>query len=88
LNRIRGASSISCELKNLFDEDSTGRGHNRFGRYTEGLEKLFQGQKCHGIGGEGGPNLQDYPGMGLSGMLGLSLGKDDVFLERHRPVGC
>jgi hypothetical protein len=91
-DRIRGASSISDELKDLFDEDSTGRGHDRFDAYAEGLEKLNQEQKYHGIGSEGGANLQDYPGMGLSDMLdryeSLSLGKDDVFLERHRPAGC
>jgi hypothetical protein len=70
-NRIRGVSSISYDL---FDEDSTGRGHDRFDHYAEGPEKLYQGQKYHGIGGRAGgkdgPNLQDYPGMGLSGMLG------------------
>lgn len=91
-DRIRRASSISDELKDLFDEESTGRGHDRFDDYAEGLEKLNQQQKYHGIGREGGTNLQDYPGMGLSDMLdryeSLSLGKDDVFLERHRPVEC
>lgn len=91
-DRIRRASSISDELKDLFDEESTGRGRDRFDGYAEGLEKLNQEQKYHGIGREGGTNLQDYPGMGLSDMLdryeSLSLGKDDVFLERHRPVEC
>lgn len=90
-DRIRRASSISDELKDLFDEESTGRGHDRFDDYAEGLEKLNQEQKYHGIGREG-TNLQDYPGMGLSDMLdryeSLSLGKDDVFLERYRPVEC
>jgi len=91
-DRIRRASSISDELKDLFDEESTRRGHDRFDDYAEGLEKLNQEQKYHGIGGEGSTNLQDYPGMGLSDMLdryeSLSLGKDDVFVERHHPVGC
>ncbi|KAJ5929790.1 hypothetical protein N7454_006740 [Penicillium verhagenii] len=91
-DRIRGASSISDELKDLFDEGSSGRGHDRFDDYAEGLEKLNQEQKYHGIGGEGGTNLQNYPGMGLSDMLdryeSLSLGKDDVFLERYCPMGC
>ncbi|KAJ5632111.1 C6 transcription factor [Penicillium lividum] len=87
-NRIRGVSSISDELKDLFDEESTRKGHDRFDDYAEGLEKLNQEQKYHGIGE--GADLQDYPGMGLSDMLdryeSLSLGKDDVFLERHRPT--
>lgn len=90
-DRIRGVSSISDELKDLFDEASTGRGHDQFDDYAEGLEKLDQEKKYHGIG-EGGANLQNYPGMGLSDMLdryeSLSVGKDDVFLERHHPGGC
>lgn len=91
-DRIRSATSIPNELKELFDEESTGEGGHRFDQYAEGLEKLNQKEKYHGIGNYGDANLQDYPGMGLADMLdryeSLSLGKDDVLVERSRPVGC
>ncbi|QQK43763.1 C6 transcription factor, putative [Penicillium digitatum] len=88
--RIREASSVPDELKDLFDEASKERGCSRFDEYADGLEKLNQKDKYHGIGekkGKGkGKGLQDYPGLGLSDMLdryeSLSLGKDDVLVER------
>lgn len=89
-SRIRGAAAVPDELKDLFDEESAARGCSRFDEYADGLEKLNQKDKYHGIGGDRG--LQDYPGLGLSDMLdryeSLSLGKDDVLVERYRPVGC
>lgn len=91
-SRIRESTTIPDELKDLFDEQSSAEGHSRFDEYAEGLEKLNQDEKYHGIGIEGDHNLQDYPGLGLSDMLdryeSLSLGKDDALPERHRPVGC
>ncbi|OQE27014.1 hypothetical protein PENFLA_c006G04930 [Penicillium flavigenum] len=90
-DRIRGLSSVPEELKDLFDEGSRERGCSRFDEYADGLEKLNQKDKYHGIG-QGDRGLQDYPGLGLSDMLdryeSLSLGKDDVLVERYRPVGC
>ncbi|KAJ5580232.1 uncharacterized protein N7459_006217 [Penicillium hispanicum] len=91
-DRIREVASIPDELKDLFDEEASRKGHSRFDEYAEGLEKLNQEDKYRGIGGEGDRSLQDYPGLGLSDMLdryeSLSLGKDDVLSERHRPVAC
>ncbi|KAJ5273838.1 hypothetical protein N7478_008963 [Penicillium angulare] len=91
-DRIRNATSIPDELKELFDEESRGEGGHRFDQYAEGLEKLNQKEKYHGIGNGGDTNLQDYPGMGLADMLdryeSLSLGKDDMLVERFRPVKC
>lgn len=91
-DRIRDASSIPADLKDLFDEEPSNRGHNRFDQYAEGLEKLDRADKYHGIGREAGQSLQDYPGLGLSDMLdryeSLSLGKDDVLSDRPRPAGC
>ncbi|KAJ5189883.1 hypothetical protein N7472_008897 [Penicillium cf. griseofulvum] len=84
--RIREARDVPDELKELFDEESKAKGCRRFDEYADGLEKLNQKDKYHGIG-----NLQDYPGLGLSDMLdryeSLSVGKDDVLVERYRP-GC
>jgi len=86
-HRIRGNTEVPDELKELFDEESASRGCRRFDEYADGLEKLNQKDKYHGIGG----GLQDYPGLGLSDMLdryeSLSLGKDDVLAERYR-VEC
>jgi hypothetical protein len=90
-DRIRDSDSITDDLKDLFDQQSSNEGHNRFDEYADGLEKLNQNEKYHGLG-EDGQSLQDYPGLGLSDMLdryeSLSLGKDDVLSERHRPSGC
>jgi hypothetical protein len=90
-SRIRGAVAVPDELKDLFDEGSKARGCSRFDEYAEGLEKLNQKDKYHGISG-GEVGLQDYPGLGLSDMLdryeSLSLGKDDVLVKRYRPPGC
>lgn len=90
--RIRESKSIPEELKDLFDEESSTKGHRRYDEYAEGLEKLNKEEKYHGIGGDAGQSLQDYPGLGLSDMLdryeSLSLGKDDVLSERHRPSPC
>lgn len=90
--RIRESSAVSEELKDLFDEEASakGDGKGRYDEYAEGLEKLNQDERYHGIGaGEGG--LQDYPGLGLFDMLdryeSLSLGKDDVG-ERAKPEVC
>lgn len=87
-SRIRDASAIPAELKDLFDEESSAKGHSRFDEYAEGLEKLDQDEKYHGISGVEGQSLQEYPGLGLSEMLdryeSLSLGKDDVFAERGK----
>lgn len=89
-DRIRDASSIPDELKDLFDQEPTNRGHSRFDEYAEGLEKLNREEKYHGIGE--GQSLQEYPGLGLSDMLdryeSLSLGKDNGLPERHRPAPC
>lgn len=89
-DRIRGVASVPDELKDLFDEKPSHKGYCRFDEYAEGLEKLNKNAKYHGIGGEGGQHLQDYPGLGVSDMLdryeSLSLGKDDVLSERYRPV--
>lgn len=89
-DRIRDATSVPDELKDLFDEESSSQGHGRFDEYAEGLEKLNRDAKYHGIGGDYG--IQDYPGLGLSDMLdryeSLSLGKDDVLGVRPRPTGC
>ncbi|KAJ5121073.1 uncharacterized protein N7515_009034 [Penicillium bovifimosum] len=89
-SRIRGATAVPDELRDLFDEGSRARGCSRFDEYAEGLEKLNQKDKYHGISG-GEEGLQDCPGLGLSDMLdryeSLSLGKDDVLVERYRP-GC
>jgi hypothetical protein len=78
---------VPDELKDLFDEASRERGCSRFDEYADGLEKLNQKDKYHGIG-EGDRGLQNYPGLGLSDMLdryeSLSLGKDDVLVERYR----
>jgi hypothetical protein len=86
-SRIREATSIPGELKELFDEESLAKGHSRFDEYAEGLEKLDQDEKYHGITEGDGQSLQDYPGLGLSAMLdryeSLSLGKDEVFKERR-----
>ncbi|KAJ5096346.1 hypothetical protein NUU61_005702 [Penicillium alfredii] len=91
-SRIRDASALPDELKDLFDEQSSAEGHSRFDEYAEGLEKLNQEAKYHGIGVDPEHGLQEYPGLGLSDMLdryeSLSLGKDDVLSERHRPTGC
>lgn len=90
-DRIRDSDSITDDIKDLFDEESSNEGRKRFDEYADGLEKLNQDKKYHGIG-EDGQSLQDYPGLGLSDMLdryeSLSLGKDDVLAERHRPPGC
>ena len=89
---MRESSSISDDMKDLFDEEATSVGHSRFDEYAEGLDKLNQDEKYHGIGGKGGSGLQDYPGLGVSDMLdryeSLSLGKDKVLTERHRHEGC
>lgn len=91
-DRIRDASSIPDELKDLFDEEPTNRGHSRYDEYAEGLEKLNKDEKYHGISESEGQGLQDYPGLGLSDMLdryeSLSLGKDNILPERHRPAPC
>lgn len=91
-DRIRDSSGIPADLQDLFDEDASNKGHTRFDEYADGLEKLNRNDKYHGIGGEPGQSLQDYPGLGLSDMLdryeSLSLGKDDVLSERLRPAGC
>ncbi|KAJ5109691.1 hypothetical protein N7532_002336 [Penicillium argentinense] len=88
--RIRDLQSVPDELKDLFDETPTNRGHARFNDYAEGLEKLNRDGKYHRI--SEGQSLQDYPGLSLSDMLdryeSLSLGKDDVLPERHRPAPC
>jgi len=90
-DRIRNSDSVTDDLKDLFDEESSNEGRNRFDEYANGLEKLNQDEKYHGIG-EDGQSLQDYPGLGLSDMLdryeSLSLGKDDMLSERYRPSGC
>lgn len=90
--RIRDSRDIPADLRDLFDEESSNKGHTRFDEYANGLEKLNKDDKYHGIGGEAGQSLQDYPGLGLSDMLdryeSLSLGKDDVLAERARPPGC
>lgn len=88
-SRIR-SSSIPDELKDLFVEESSAKGHSRFDEYADGLEKLNQDERYHGITGGEGQSLQEYPGLGLSDMLdryeSLSLGKDDVFCERKKGV--
>jgi hypothetical protein len=90
-DRVRDSDSLTDDLKDLFDESSSSQGHNRYDEYAGGLEKLNKEQKYHGIGADG-QSLQNYPGLGLSDMLdryeSLSLGKDDVVSERHRPSGC
>jgi hypothetical protein len=82
-SRIRECSEVPDELKELFDEQSASRGCRRFDEYADGLEKLNQKDKYHGIGG----GLQNYPGLGRSDMLdryeSLSLGKDDVLAESY-----
>ncbi|KAJ5389146.1 uncharacterized protein N7496_000214 [Penicillium cataractarum] len=87
-SRLRDACSIPDELKDLFDEESSAKGHRRFDEYADGLEKLNQDERYHGITGGEGQSLQEYPGLGLSDMLdryeSLSLGKDDVFCERKK----
>ncbi|KAJ5895607.1 hypothetical protein N7495_007298 [Penicillium taxi] len=87
--RIRDLQSIPEPLKDLFDEDVFAIGHCRFDEYAEGLEKLNQDAKYHGIGGGQSGNIQEYPGLGLSDMLdryeSLSLGKDYIVMERYRP---
>jgi hypothetical protein len=89
-DRIREASSVPDELKDLFDEEPTNRGHSRFDDYAEGLEKLNRDEKYHGIGD--GQSLQDYPGLGLSDMLdryeSLSLGKDSLLPARQHTAPC
>lgn len=89
-DRVRDATSIPDELTDLFDEEPNNQGHSRFDEYAEGLEKLNRDEKYHGIGQ--GKSLQDYPGLGLSDMLdryeSLSLGKDRMLAERHRPAPC
>ena len=86
-SRIRDATAIPDELKELFDEESSVKGHSRFDEYAEGLEKLDQDEKYHGITEGEAQSLQDYPGLGLSDMLdryeSLSLGKDEIFKERR-----
>ena len=90
--RIRESSSVSDELKELFDEGSISKGQGKYDEYAEGLEKLNQDERYHGIGGTDGDGLQDYPGFGLFDMLdryeSLSLGKDEVVMERSRPEEC
>ncbi|KAJ5975081.1 hypothetical protein N7481_008788 [Penicillium waksmanii] len=89
-DRIRDASSVPDDLKDLFDEEPTNQGHTRFDDYAEGLEKLNRDEKYHGIGE--GQSLQDYPGLGLSDMLdryeSLSLGKDSILPARQYPAPC
>ncbi|KAJ5698146.1 hypothetical protein N7462_000151 [Penicillium macrosclerotiorum] len=91
-DRLRDSTMITDDVKGLFDESPSTKGHSRFDEYAEGLEKLNRDRKYHGIGSEWGQNLQDYPGLGLSEMLdryeSLSLGKDDVLTERYRPFEC
>ncbi|KAI9925732.1 hypothetical protein MW887_005534 [Aspergillus wentii] len=90
--RIRESSAVSDELKELFDEESTAPGRTRWDEYAEGLQKLNQDERYHGIGAEGAHGLQEYPGMGLFDMLdryeSLSLGKDEIVPERHRHDPC
>ncbi|EPS30971.1 hypothetical protein PDE_05925 [Penicillium oxalicum 114-2] len=88
-SRIRDSSAVSDELKDLLDEEAVSQGHDRFDEYAQGLEKLNEDKKYHGIPGQTeGSGLQGYSGLGLSDMLdryeSLSLGKDDVFSERRR----
>ncbi|KAJ6151771.1 C6 transcription factor [Penicillium chermesinum] len=63
--RIRNSDRIPEALKDLFDEDASNKLQNRFDGYAEGLEKLNQDSKYHGIGRDGCTNLQDYPGLNL-----------------------
>lgn len=102
--RIRESSTVSEELKELFDEDAVSKGHSRMDEYAQGLEKLDRDERYHGIApglepgsatgeeGEGSESLQEYPGLGLFDMLdryeSLSLGKDEVVMERSRPEEC
>ncbi|KAJ6104115.1 hypothetical protein N7523_010435 [Penicillium sp. IBT 18751x] len=90
-DRIRDSDSVTDDLKNLFDEETSNEGHSRYDEYADGLEKLNQKKKYNGIG-KGGQSLQNYAGLGLSDMLdryeSLSLGKDDVLSERHRLSDC
>lgn len=102
--RIRESSTVSDELKELFDEDAVSKGHSRMDEYARGLEKLDRDERYHGIApgiepgsatgeeGEGIESLQEYPGLGLFDMLdryeSLSLGKDEIVMERSRPEEC
>ncbi|ODM18206.1 hypothetical protein SI65_06077 [Aspergillus cristatus] len=85
--RIR-ESSVSEDLKELFDEDAIAKGQNWFDDYARGLEKLNQDERYSGLGNgsHDGEDLQEYPGLGLFDMLdryeSLSLGKDEVASER------
>lgn len=87
--RIR-ESSVSEELKELFDEDAVAKGQNWFDDYARGLEKLNQDERYSGLGNgnHDGEYLQEYPGLGLFDMLdryeSLSLGKDEVAIESKR----
>ncbi|EAW10939.1 Zn(II)2Cys6 transcription factor [Aspergillus clavatus NRRL 1] len=87
-SRIRASSAVSDELKDLFDEAAPLKDLTRWDEYAEGLHKLNEDERYHGIG-EGEHGLQDYPGLGLFDMLdryeSLSLGKDEIVPERCRP---
>ncbi|KAH1331480.1 hypothetical protein KXV58_007958 [Aspergillus fumigatus] len=89
--RIRQSSSVSDELKDLFDEETPINEPTRWDEYAEGLQKLKEDERYHGTG-EGELGLQDYPGLGLFDMLdryeSLSLGKDEIVPERRKPSGC
>ncbi|KAG2010734.1 hypothetical protein GB937_007703 [Aspergillus fischeri] len=89
--RIRQSSSVSDELKDLFDEETPIKEQTRWDEYAEGLQKLNEDERYHGPG-EGEHGLQDYPGLGLFDMLdryeSLSLGKDEIVSERRKPSEC
>lgn len=84
--RVRESSSVSDELKELFDEEAVSKGWRRLDEYASGLEKLDQDERYRGLvpgsGAEVEGNLQEYPGLGLFEMLdryeSLSLGKDEI----------
>ncbi|OJJ48134.1 hypothetical protein ASPZODRAFT_14285 [Penicilliopsis zonata CBS 506.65] len=88
--RARESASLPDELKELFDEQSAAHGCTRWDEYAQGLQKLNEHAKYHGIG-NAQRSLQDYPGFRLYDMLdryeSLSLGKDDLLPERHKPDG-
>lgn len=84
--RLREFDGVDEDLKALFTDDPS-RIHTRFDGYADGLEKLNQDSKYHGIGQNGSTSLQDYPGLNLFEMLdryeSLSLGKDNLLSERR-----
>ncbi|KKK26381.1 hypothetical protein ARAM_006293, partial [Aspergillus rambellii] len=77
--RIRESHLANDELKVLFDEEATSP--SLWDEYAQGLEKLNEDTRYHGIRIEGDHSLFEM----LDRYESLSLGKDEIAPERPRP---